>query len=555
MTQQKYLFLILGAFSLIFSACFKSEGALEPYVPEDTGGTVKGRIVTPAGSSQDVSTYQVLSPIANASVEGDSFQIEIPKSYAAQFVVNEQDEVVMMGYQYPDGNTDISASSSALGILMTTPVALYLSNEGKKTLIDEILADANFPALVEVIEQMVIAEEPLLDTTNMALRNALQDMEESVFMSPPPPGPNLPVNMFRAGRNVVFNNKGVSFGTVVAMFKDNEKVSEAYVEGVTVVPGSLIDIWAGYGEVSEDNIVEYPFEMQGDGEFTFKFRTGFPGRGDGSSEHDMAFWDNIIDFSYGFIGTFLPVPNYECFNAAKASLAGVLMSTHGISSNSNVGIGSILYAVTDATMGLINSLEECKEIGEKNYFTKVARLFAVATKTFSLAGTGVNTFYFAKDWEKYDAVIDTCFTVAGDEITPNCGMGLVDILEGTWMLTAFSLTGCGIDTELFADPVTGELCEENGPNISECVKQYMTFFDNNTVDITIYEVTRENGIETYSNTINQSYTLESFTTSILSLCQDGICTDYTYDLDGNTGLTLTWDVDDNCTYFWGYSKI
>ena len=80
MFQQKYLFLILGAFSLIFSACFKAEGELEPYVPEDTGGTVKGRIVIPVGSPQDVSTYQVLSPIASTNVEGDSF----PDCYTAK---------------------------------------------------------------------------------------------------------------------------------------------------------------------------------------------------------------------------------------------------------------------------------------------------------------------------------------------------------------------------------------------------------------------------------------------------------------------------------------
>ena len=442
----------------------------------------------------------------------------------------------MMGYQYPGGNTDISATSSALGILMTTPVGLYLSDEGKNTLIEEILADPNFPALVEVVEQMMIVESPLLDTTNIALIDALQDMEESVFMSPPPPGPNLPVNMFRAGRNIVFNNKGVSFGTVVSMYQDNEKINEAYVKGVTVVPGSPIDIWAGYGEVSEGNIVEYPFEMQGDGEFTFKFRTGFPGRGDGSPEHDIAFWDNIIDFSYGLIGTFLPVPNFECFNAAKASLASVLMSTHSINSNSNVGIGSILFAVTDATMGLINSLEECKKIGEKNYFTKVARLFAVAAKAFSFAGNGANTFFFAKDWEKYDAVIDTCFMVEGNTIEPGC-LSCTDKPEGQWLVERYGVVDCDYTEDNFlyvANSSTGYICQ----GASYCHRDVLTFTDDAMSNYSVTVEIDQNGYE-YTSTSNDVFAITYLSENSFRLCAAGDCNVYTFSFDDTCNeLTL-----------------
>lgn len=396
----------------------------------NTADIVKGRIVLPKGSLLDLSTLTVFGPADQSNVNDSKYEVTAPGKYSALYVTNPNDEVVMIGYVYP-GNMEgeINATSTALGMIMMAPAVLFLSEQGKQTMVNNIISDNSFKTFRSLIEQNILQNRPLFDTTNTVLMSAMDELFQSASFRISAGNGELPVNMFRSGKNFIFNNSGKSHSTVIGVYKGTTRVEKIVVDGIKVVPGSITDLWAGNG-ASIGNPVDKSYTLLGDGDFIFKFRTGKPGAGDGSTEHDEAFYENLWGFSHNLLMTLLPhwEPEFgvssSCYIATKNNAISAYQSIEGLSSNSNLGLGTMLLTVADITLNNINSLlESCTEFKvQQNWFRSFLGQWNFVSSAVGEISNGANTLFFGAQWALSDAVVDTCFNVAGNTVTPGlCG--------------------------------------------------------------------------------------------------------------------------------------
>lgn len=402
--------------------------ACETIDPESDGVNsaqeVKGKIVLPAGSNLDVSTLKVDSNIDDSPVNGTSYGLSKDGKFTGLYVSNANDEVVMMGFQYPGNPTDeINSTTTALGLILMAPIFFDLTEEGMLKLIDSILKDSNFPSLKAEIEKNIVQGRSLFDVDNAPLIATLNPILKSAGLRVVQNEKELPVNLFKAGKNFTFNNSGNSFSTVIGIYKGKDRVKKITVEGVQIVASSITELLTGKGGTF-DASVDQSFTIPSDGDFTFKFRTGKPGSGDGSLEHDEAFYENLGKFSVYLLSGLLPQLKREgtagCLISVSSNVYGTISTLTSL--RSNPSMREVLLTVSEITLNNIGGLlEDCVTTKpNKSFFGS----FLKQLKLFSIVSGSMNTAAFGYQWLSSDAIVDICYTAKGNEVTQkneSCG--------------------------------------------------------------------------------------------------------------------------------------
>ncbi|WP_460542999.1 hypothetical protein, partial [Echinicola sediminis] len=427
-----WLFLFLVALSACLDPEKEDQGKdiddqPDTEIPE---GKYHGKIMLPVNSKLKNQGITVLAINDEVEAIETDFIINNQEQYTALFAMNQNDEVVMMGYNYPenpDGN--ITVRTTALGMLMMSPALLSISDQGKNEFIKQILEDEKFKLFESEIENSILEGNSLFNSTNIPLIDAFNILTESFNQRILAPSPELPVNMFRSGRNFIFNNKGESYSTVIGVYKNQNLVDKILVEGVKIVPNSLVDILMGTGGTYE-NPNDKTYEMKEDGEYTFKFRTGKPGFSDGSMEHDEAFYENLYLFSINVLSTFSPLDMLpdDCISSIRKTASSMVKEYIDYQYNPEIGAGTVLFTIYKTTVGLIENGYECwKGQTPKNFFSALSKYLGF----FDLVSNGLNTTIFAKDWALSEAVIDSCFNAQGNNVLA-CDKGYE--LKGVWAM-------------------------------------------------------------------------------------------------------------------------
>jgi len=431
-TNLKILSLILISI-LCFSSCEKDDENNDNIITDQ----ISGQIILPEDSSIDISTFNVSSNTNQSNLTDGSFTIDEMNTFSSLYVTNENEEVMLMSYTYPGNPTnDITPTSTALGLVMMSPSVLSLSDQAKQSLINDLLNDSDFELLVIEINQNLINNRPLFDDTNTSLMQALTDVYQTLASRSSNSENEIPVNMNRAGRNFIFNNgQGTvpnAYTTVIGVYKDDVKIDEIIVDGVNIVSSSISDLISGNGSTFDDP-VDYSYMLEGDGQFTFKFRTGKPGFGDNSIEHDKAFYENLGNFCFNLLKTLLPNLNSSsCFFSIFQNINNTIQNISSLSSNSNAGIGTILFTVNDLLLNNVNSLiSDCSDNISINqdWFTSFLKQWNFINKAFDIISNGANTTILATQWAIASPVVDICFTATGNDVVEEC-----DALElaGGW---------------------------------------------------------------------------------------------------------------------------
>ncbi len=92
---------------------------------------IKGKIILPEGSKLDVNSFTVFSNIDNSPVQGEEYGLSKDGKFTGLYVSNANEEVVMMGFQYPGNPTNqINSTTTALGLVLMAPIFFNLSEEG-----------------------------------------------------------------------------------------------------------------------------------------------------------------------------------------------------------------------------------------------------------------------------------------------------------------------------------------------------------------------------------------------------------------------------------------
>ncbi|MCX2718869.1 TorF family putative porin [Lentiprolixibacter aurantiacus] len=424
---------LLIAFILLFvlSNCSKNDSGpnTDPDVDSPAPGpnsesfsVVSGNIDLPEGSSLNLSSLTVSSSTNKSTISNGGFELDVYGDYTATYLADANDNVFLIGYKYPDSpNNDITSTSTALGLLMMSPSVLDLSEEGKRLLINRFLGDSNFQVLVEAIEQNIAAGNDLFDSNNTAIMQALV----AVFQSSSRPNSNneeLPVFMSRAGRNFIFNaGQGTVpnvYNTIIGVYKNGDKIDNIKVKGVQIVPTSLSELFQGGGGSIGDPIDE-EYTLQGDGDFTFKFRTGKPGSDECSPEHEQAFYDNLGQFSYNLLVTLIPfLETSSCATTIINTATTAIESSIDISMNTK-DVRVLLLQVADLIIGKSESIiSNCvSEIPlESKWLFKFLKQWNFISTAFGAISNGANTTIFGTQWITSNSTTDLFFTVSGNDV-------------------------------------------------------------------------------------------------------------------------------------------
>jgi hypothetical protein len=403
----------------LLHACKKEETA-EDDSDVATQGIISGKVILPAGSSISVNSLSTYSSLEQTPVKDGSFSVKsFPEELTTQLVLNPSGEVLLMGLHYP-GQTDrsISATSTALALVLNTKVALFLSDEGKQALAAKVQAAPEFSALVREVEASVKANRPLFDTTNTALMQSLSTLFQKAALKMADVQGYPPVGVNQAGKELSFINNSRAHSSVVGIYKDNVRLQKIVVEGLQYFPTSVSEALNGYGGVSADPIM-HNYTMPGDGRYEIRIRTGQPGADDGTPEHREAFYENLALFSFHLLGTFMPGldPKSTCSKKTiLTNLLNIFQAVPDIIQSKSVA-AAVYTAESVAFQSVGEILSKCNTPFNGNYFKAVAKYFNLIDKTFSMAGGAANTTVFALHWTASDAVTDQCMSLAGTTVT------------------------------------------------------------------------------------------------------------------------------------------
>ncbi|WP_431137662.1 hypothetical protein [Psychroserpens mesophilus] len=395
---------------------------------------VIGHIILPQDSNLNVNSLTVLSSSAESIVSEAAFELDVFGDYTSLYVTNTNNEVVLIGYKYPQaGNNDITSTTTALALIMMSPTLLDISEQAKLNMINNILSDDNFNTLVTEIEQVLIEGGTLFDQSNNSLINAVTEIYESSSNRSAQEQNELPVDMNNAGRNFIFNNSVKAYSTVIGVYDGNTRIEKIVVEGVQIVPNSVNQLNTGEGG-SIGNPIDYNYTLpEEDGDYTFKFRTGKPGSDDGSVEHDEAFYENLGNFSYNLLNTLIPGLNVStCKTTIINNCNNLIQNATGI--NGNESIGTILYTVADITIGSLDSMiNNCADVVylEQGWFHKFLGQWNFINTAFGVISNGANTTIYGVQWGLSEPLEDRCFNVLGNTVT-EC-VPIFDY-EGQWYM-------------------------------------------------------------------------------------------------------------------------
>lgn len=407
---------------LLFGGCslFEEKTDDDPNDKLFEGKKVRAEIKLPEGlSSINPETLKVESNVDSSPVSNGEFGLDSEGDFTTLFASYPNDEVALMGYVYPGASDlNISPRSTALAMVMMTPAVLNLSSEGKKNLITKIENDPGLQVLESEIVKNLTSGKSLLDENNAGISNAMVQLFVNATARLTNEEKELPVNTFRAGRNFSFNNKGSAISTVIGIYKDDNFVGKVIVEGITIVPSSLQDLFAGLGN-KLNTPVDKNFSLQGDGNFTLKYRTGRPGSSSGT-EHDEAFYENLYQFSFSLISALSPFqPSETCLAEIRQNTIETITTISGLKENPS--IGNIFYTVSSHTIGKIETLYGCagKKI-ESKWYEKFNKFLGFISKPFDLISNGANITIFSAQWAATNPAIDVCYIAKGNEVSEGC---------------------------------------------------------------------------------------------------------------------------------------
>ncbi|MFY7879189.1 MAG: hypothetical protein ACOVP6_03910 [Lacibacter sp.] len=442
---------IVFSFLILLSGCSKTNQSKETVVPPTETvieGVITAPLELPTGSSVNLATLIVQSPVANGTVTGGAYTVtSYTNQFTTDFVVNANQEVIMMGYHIP-GQKDlaISATTTALALMMNSQSVLFLSDEGKRLLVAKVLADPKFLELKTVVEETIRSNRNILDETNDLLIQKLGAAQAGIAQRIQQIQGGEAVLLNKVGNTLYFQNNSNANSAVIGVYKDGSRIKKLVVDGLQFVPTSVNETFNGYQGISADP-VQYPFAFEGDGVYEFKVRTGRPTSDDGSVEHNEAFYQNLAWVSYNLMCVLTPALKSTSCNKATilTNIIGFLMSAPDILGSRNAYAAlHDAYSLTFQNLDFI--IGDCLKKSNTNYFSSLSKAFSFIDKAFTVIGTSANITFFSKDWISTNPVWDTCMTVNGNQVSscaPAITTSIVDSITSNSAVTGGNVTSEG----------------------------------------------------------------------------------------------------------------
>ncbi len=311
---------ILFIFTVLL-ACNKEEALPEEPI---TGNpkletNISGAVLLPAGSAIDVNSLNILSPMDMFTITDGTYEITtLENEFLTLMVTDENGEVILMGYAYPEQTDfEINSTSTVLAILMNMPISLVLEKKAKRELITLLLNDSNFKQVVTNFEKTLLEGTNPLETSNTFFAETIDVFYRQLLFPEANKSAKLdysfdPVDVRVTNNEITFVNLGKTYETVIGIYKDDVKIENINVERVTFIPttvgdaiGAFASAYGGTELSSGLQPVEYTYTFENEGQYDIKIRTSK--LVDDAIENDIALLNNITNWGVDLILEILPL--------------------------------------------------------------------------------------------------------------------------------------------------------------------------------------------------------------------------------------------------------
>jgi uncharacterized protein (TIGR02145 family) len=415
-------------------------------------GEVKGKIVLPVGASLDVNTLFVINLFDEIKSDSGNYKIATDLEFRTSFVVNADNDIILMGYYYP-GQTDfsINAKSTALAILMNMPMSFQLSEKGRTQLLDKILSDSvDFQKIVNATGNIIKqGKSPMDISRSNYMRQVSQYFEQvSTKQYSGNDERSKPVKIIRAGKLLEFQNNAKTYSTAVGIYRDEVEIKSIMIDRVKFVPESVKQFIAVLNGtfLPDGKGIKEGFAMDKDGEYEIRIRNGRRALiYDNSKENIKARLKNAKDVGIDFFDIITGVGLLDkidgpCRSQLLFSFSNFVLELIDFPDSKDRVISvAWLYEIQVKWIELTKNGLEC--LGTKYEWQKMPNVLENFFRFYGVITSGLTTVNYAigaYQWALDESQIDTCFSVKGINVG-DCGGG-----------------GCEDSISVFTDPRDGQ---------------------------------------------------------------------------------------------------
>lgn len=414
----------VGRALLLFIAltgCQKNDISLVPPDSPTPAVPVTGQLVLPDGSALTNKKLTVINGRFRAEVENNEYIIDTSSLHGSfTFVTDDENRPYLMKYYERNGtDLEISPHSTALALLMSTPLVSSLTEDGKQAFIQFITATSEFATLESEIKNNLISGISLVDSTNGNLRRALTAVFEKATSGSSGGDSTSSLQIQRVGRTVTIASNGAANTYIAGVYKDGERVSDfTIIDGTSRYATSTVQalngIYTPYTSFDTKTIL-----LDGNGKFEVKIRSGNPILQDGSQENYIASKINLIDVAWSMAENLLP-GNASCLKDAKDAIRNnydvEMPAFNGTLYEMAIGVYGVVEKIIadniDAAAGCYEDHDIFNEYAAtlKMYVHLLGSVSAESSGAMNVTPQLYHMYYNQQQ-------IDLCYTVDGSNVT------------------------------------------------------------------------------------------------------------------------------------------
>lgn len=414
--KQVLLFALILTF--VFG-CKKDEGVKQE--PIYTIGNISGEIVLPVGSPYQSNDLEASSPIEKLKVQNGKYDIRaFISSGNIIFVTNPKGEAILMSYNSANLKIkNINSQSTAIGLVMATPAAIGLTEEGKEALAIMITNYPEFNSLVAEVDRVLKAGGSLFDEGNSEIYR-LVDQIISRAAQKGTADINATVLFWQDGRTFAFyDDRRRIFSSVVGFYKNGLLIDTVVVQGTSIFPNSINDLSHGNYRSAVGTKDTRMYVLQGDGQFDIKARTGRPDQWENSLEFRAAFDLNYQNFVGNILESFSPPIKMNkkptnCFKVTNDFVEDAVKN--GTYNDWREAFMEGLKLVLNTAQDYENCIMGNTNLFNASYFRQVGVYYNRLNAVF-IPGRLVNTLSYLLQWGLAKQAFDTCMVINGNSFT------------------------------------------------------------------------------------------------------------------------------------------
>jgi hypothetical protein len=410
----------------------KEDPKPEPEIIVPQGTQVGGKILLPQGTKLDTAGHVVLSAFKSVIPISSTYVIDTLRKFSTTLLLNKAGDLILMKYNYPgQKNGDISAESTALALIMNTPVVGSLTDKAKVELIPKIIANPIFLDLANEISARLKAGIYILSNDNPKISDALASLFKELVNKRvlAVSGIEDPISINTVNTELSLKTNDVSCSYAAGIYKDGKLTNSYMIKGRRRFANGLEDIWdAIYGEGygSPEPVIH---TMKGNGTYQIKLRSGRPGSnyGDAKKEHSDARLENVVIYAVEKIFNNLPIEKIKgCEEVFYKAIKTFIVAIYNQAAfDSEPTLKGFSFLVTDMAISALEEPERilgmCNGFPEETsrYMKAMNKILDFLNKIGKVAD-GMNTGDHVAYLFLSKPAIDTCFQVIGLRTYP-CG--------------------------------------------------------------------------------------------------------------------------------------